>query len=210
MICRITGEVVEHREGSVVLATGDICYDVAVPTVVQFALRQLSDTRVTLHTIQIFEGNASIGNLTPKLYGFLSENERAFCQLLTRVKGVSLRKALRAFAVPLAEIATAIERGDERFLTGLPELGKKTASQIITELKGRVSELAGAPAGMEEQQPRELNNAQQLALEILTQWGERPIDAQRWVVKAVEADISLVEPDAIVKAVYRIKQTVRT
>ncbi|MGE3182271.1 MAG: helix-hairpin-helix domain-containing protein, partial [Phycisphaerae bacterium] len=137
------------------------------------------------------------------------ESERAFCQMMTKVKGVSLRKALRAFAVPLPEIAAAIERGDERFLAALPELGKKTAATIVAELKGKLALLAGAERGAAEQAPRQLSDAQQVALEILVQWGERPFDAQRWITEAVEADATLEQPDAIVKAVYRIKQTVR-
>jgi hypothetical protein len=53
----------------------------------------------------------------------------------------------------------------------------------------------------------EMTDAQRVALEILVQWGDRRADAQRWIAAAVERDPALAEPDAIVRAAYRARET---
>lgn len=206
MICRLTGRVVEIAENRVVLAVGEICYEVWVSGAAAIALAQAgAETLVTLATLQVFEGNAAIGSLTPRLYGFRSPAEREFCQMLTRVKGVSLRKALRAVAIPVAEFAAAIERGDVKLLTSLPEVGKKSAQQFISDLREEVRAfMVGEPVSAAIDQP-DLTDPQRLAIQILVQWGDRPADAQRWVRAAVEQEPTLAEPDAIVAAAYRMK-----
>ena len=206
MICRLTGRVVDVQENRAVLAVGDVCYEVWVSGAAAVGLAQGGpEASTTLYTLQIFEGNAAVGSLTPRLYGFRSPAEREFCQLLTRVKGVSLRKALRALAIPVGEFAAAIERGDVKLLTSLPEVGKKSAQQFISDLRDEMPRfMTGEPVSAAIDQPA-LTEIQRLAIQILVQWGDRPADAQRWVRAAVEQEPTLAEPDAIVAAAYRVK-----
>jgi hypothetical protein len=67
---------------------------------------------VVLHTIHYVEGDPSHGVQTPRLVGFLSETDRDFFRVFTTVKGIGMRKALRALARPVAEIAAAIQNKD--------------------------------------------------------------------------------------------------
>ncbi len=204
MICRLSGQVLSVGEEGVVIDLGGVSYEVMVPGSALARLQQSVGGQVTLFTLQYFEGNPAGAHLVPRLIGFLCEADRAFFNLLTRVRGISHRRALRIMSIPVPQIAEAIERGDLRLLTGLPEVGKKVGGQIVSELQGKLGrflEPSGAPAP-----PAELTEAQRVALEILVQWGDRRAEAQRWVAAVVSADPTLTEPDAIVRAVYRLKQ----
>jgi holliday junction DNA helicase RuvA len=204
VICRLTGRVVEVRENATVLETpGGVCYEVLVPAASSADLQRLAGNEVTLFTIQYLDGNPAVGHLVPRIIGFLSETDRAFFNEFIKVKNVGMRKALRAMSVPVHHIAAGIENGDERFLATLPEVGKRTAAQILAQLRGQVQRFC-APAAV----PLPigaLTAAQRVALEILVQWGDRRADAQRWIAAAVEADPTLAEPEAIVRAAYRMK-----
>lgn len=207
MIARITGQVLEVADESVIIDVGGIGYEVMAPASSLTELGAHRGQTLTLHTIQILEGNPAVGNLAPRLLGFLTTDEREFFKLFTRVKGISHRRALRAMCLPIAQIAAAIEHGDARPLTALPEVGKKMAAAIIAELQGKMQPFVlAAPRGVPTAAP--LSDVQRVAVEILVQWGDRRLDAQRWVSAAVDADPKLDTPDAIVRAAYRVKERV--
>ena len=207
MICRIIGRVAAVGEQAVVLEVGNIAYEVFVARSSLPDLQRLIGNDVTLFTMQYLDGNPTVGSLVPRLVGFLSEVDREFFNELVKVKGLGIRKALRAMSVPGSQIALAIENGDERFLSGLPEIGKRTATHVIAHLRGKVQRFvtpAAAPTPV-----AELTSAQKIAMAILVSWGDRRADAQRWIAAAVEARPDLVEPDEIVRVAYRIKQGVQ-
>ena len=120
-----------------------------------------------------------------------------------KVKNVGMRKALRAMSLPSHQLAAAIESGDDRTLSTLPEIGKRTAAQIIAQLKGKLTRFVtqGAPLAP----VAELNQPQRLALEMLVTWGDREADAQRWLSTVALEHPDLTEPDQLVKAAYRVK-----
>lgn len=84
------------------------------------------------------------------LYGFVEPEERAMFRLLITVSGVGPKVALGMLsrATP-ADIALYLRTGDEKALSGLPGIGKKSAARLIVELGKRVpdSALAAAAAG---------------------------------------------------------------
>jgi Holliday junction DNA helicase RuvA len=203
MICRLTGRVVSIGEQAALVEVGGLCYEALVPASSLPDLERLVGEEVTLFTIQYFEGNPTGTHMVPRMIGFLRETDREFFNTFTKVKGISIRKALRAMAVPPHQLAAAIEHGDERMLSTLPEIGKKTAQQIIHDLRGKVVRFlaeTAAPTPV-----HEMTDAQKVALEILVQWGDKRADAQRWITAAVENDKTLGKPEDIVRAAYRIK-----
>lgn len=209
MIVRLSGQVASVGENSLVLLAGDVGYEVFVPAVFAARLVSQPEARVSLHTLQLLEGNAAVGHLTPRLYGFPSAAERDFAQLLTKVKGISLRKALRMMSLPLAELAGAIHRADTRLLVSLPDIGKKTAAELVNLLRDLMPPYLSGAAPDASETPRELSQAQRVALELLLSWGERPVEAQRWIAEALEQQPALHEPDEIVSAAYRVKLRTR-
>ena len=204
MIYELTGRVRSVTPDAAVLDAPPLAYEVLVPGSAAADLQRLIGNEVRLFTLFFLDGSLATGSLVPRLVGFLSEAERAFFHLLCRVKGISTRKALRAMSVPVHQIASAVEHGDERMLTTLPEIGKRTAALMVTELRGKLQAFI-APTARPTPEAA-LTDAQQVAVEILVQWGDKRADAVRWVASAVVAEPGLAQAEDIVRAAYRVKQ----
>jgi len=162
---------------------------------------------ITLYTIHYFEGSAMGGNLFPRLVGFLEEDDRSFFSELIKVKGMGYRKALRACAQPVRQIASAIESGDIRALSSLPEVGKRTAEQLVVTLRGKLNRFSWAQG--QDRGPIEpggsLNQIQREALEVMVQLGERRNEAIELIEKVCRVNPDLKDTAQIVEAVYRRK-----
>lgn len=75
------------------------------------------------------------------LYGFSSEDAKKLFLKLISVSGIGPKSALAIMAAEDNEaLADAIEQGEVKYLTKFPGVGKKTASQIILDLKGKMKE----------------------------------------------------------------------
>lgn len=73
------------------------------------------------------------------LYGFKHTDEKMLFSKLLSVSGIGPKGALAVIgSVNVTEFAAAIEREDEKFLTSFPGVGKKTARQMILDLKGKL------------------------------------------------------------------------
>lgn len=76
------------------------------------------------------------------LYGFRTREERALFMKLLNVTGIGPKGALAILASGQPEqVVNAIEEEDEKFLTKFPGVGKKTARQMILDLKGKLQDL---------------------------------------------------------------------
>jgi holliday junction DNA helicase RuvA len=80
------------------------------------------------------------------LYGFQSRKERDLFLKLLNVSGIGPKGALAivAFGQP-EQVIHAIEQEDEKFLTKFPGVGKKTARQMILDLKGKLDLFIDSP-----------------------------------------------------------------
>ncbi|MFM9958666.1 MAG: Holliday junction branch migration protein RuvA [Phycisphaerales bacterium] len=132
---------------------GPLAYEVMLPAASAEALTGKVGQRVTLRTFQYFEQQAQGASFVPRLVGFLTESDQRLFELLTKVKGLGVKRALRAMAAPTGDIAAAIANADVNALKALPEIGKKLAETMILELKDKVGSLAfeagraGTPSG---------------------------------------------------------------
>lgn len=78
-----------------------------------------------------------------RLYGFKDKVERALFEKLLGVSGIGPKGALAILASgEPVQIVEAIEAENEALLTRYPGIGKKTARQIILDLKGKLEELS--------------------------------------------------------------------
>jgi holliday junction DNA helicase RuvA len=76
------------------------------------------------------------------LYGFPSRKDRALFTKLLGVTGIGPKGAMAILAFGRPEqVVNAIEEENEAFLVKFPGVGKKTARQIILDLKGKVQDL---------------------------------------------------------------------
>ena len=203
MIARISGRLEEVRDGAALIdASAGLCYEVLLPAHDVERLSGRLGRDVVLHTIHYLEGDPSHGAQTPRLIGFLAEEDREFFRLFTTVKGIGIRKALRALVRPMAEVAAAIQAKDARFLIALPEVGRRTAEQIIAELHGKVDRFAGRRVAAEAVQ---MPQAGVEAVAVLVQLGERRADAMALVERVLAVAPELDGPEAIIQHAYRLR-----
>ena len=137
MISRITGILIDLNTDSntVQLEVEPFVFDVMVPGYAISDLSQKIGQAITLYCLEYYESTGSMGsNLVPCKVGFPQATDKAFFQLFIKVKGIGVRKALRTLTKPLAVIAAMVEEGDAKMLATLPEIGKRTAEQVIAEL----------------------------------------------------------------------------
>lgn len=207
MIVRLTGTLIEVREEDVVVERDGVAREVLVP---HYAVGELAACRgqvVTLHTMEFLEGNHASGNLVPRMLGFLHVEDRMFFMRFVGVKGIGPRKALRALASPVREVASWIKTNDTKALARLPGIGARAAELIVASLKGKMDDFAlpeRAPVG----EAVQLSQAQRDALEVLVAWGDSRTDSERWLERAMQLHAGLDSADEWVRMAYRIKSGV--
>jgi holliday junction DNA helicase RuvA len=98
------------------------------------------------------------------LFGFPSLEQRELFRKLISVSGIGPKGALAILASGQPQhVIEAIEREDEGYLVKFPGVGKKTARQMILDLKGKLTEFFGEP--FESDVPHTLLGADDLELE---------------------------------------------
>lgn len=131
MISYVKGQLTTLDEGSVIIETNGIGYEVLCANPYDF--QEAMNKEVKVHTYHyIREDNQS-------LYGFKKkEDKQLFAQLLN-VSGIGPKGALAILGtVSVPEFVSAIEQEDDKYLTKFPGVGKKTARQMILDLKGKL------------------------------------------------------------------------
>ena len=148
MISRIEGVLVDVVDGvaEVRVAGSGLVYEVLVPACDAGDLMMRQGKEIAFVTLHYFESQGQGSHFVPRLIGFSSREQRDFFELLTTVKGIGNRKALRAMQVSHGRMAEAIAAGDAKFLSTLPELGKRTAESTIVELKGKLDPFLKDPS----------------------------------------------------------------
>jgi Holliday junction DNA helicase RuvA len=207
MIARIEGKLLKLDSGTALVQVGAIAYELMLPGYCVTALSDKIGSDITLCTMEYYEGTLGSGNLIPRIIGFLSPAERDFFTKFISVKGIGIRKGLRSLSIPIANIAAAIENGDDKTLQALDGVGKRMAQQIIAELKGKLQSFA---AGAESVRATEamFKPFQIEALEILIAWGEKRNEAMELVELACQRHPDINSAEALVPLVYRLKQGV--
>jgi Holliday junction DNA helicase RuvA len=206
MIARIEGKLVKLDTETALVQVGPVTYEVMLPGYCVSALSDRVGSDIALCTMEYYEGTLGGGNLIPRMIGFLNSAERDFFTKFTSVKGMGIKKGLRALSIPIANIAGAIESGDEKMLVSLPAIGQRMAQQIVAELRGKlqVFALGAEPA---KAQPA-FRPFQAEALEILVAWGEKRNEAMELIQLACERHPDVTTAEALVPLVYRLKQGV--
>ncbi len=205
MIAAITGELTHIDEDRVQVQCGPMLYDILVPASDIESLRAMRGTSITLHTIFDLEGDATRGGLTPRLIGFIRAIDKEFFQLFITVKGIGPKRALRALVHPTGEIAQAIENKDTRYLVQLPEVGKRTAEQIVAELAGKAKSFAighiaegGKPISSRPQ-------VEQTAIEGAIALGIPRGDAERLLDRAQQGGAKLDSTELLLREMLRLR-----
>ena len=135
MISSIQGILEARGEDWVDVAIGGVSVRAMVPASAMSGLGPIGGP-VRLFTHLIVRDENII------LYGFRSAEEKAAFLALIGVSGIGPRLGLVVLSVLTpANLVEAIEEGDAAALSRAPGVGKRSASRIIVELKGKLDEL---------------------------------------------------------------------
>jgi Holliday junction DNA helicase RuvA len=215
MIDRVRGKLESVDGTRVLLAMRDgLVLELLCPAFFALRLQGTTGNDITLFTMLYLEGQGQGSSYEPRLLGFGSSQERAFFETLTSVSGIGNRKALRAMAHEPGVIARAIIDKDAKFLSTLPEIGKRMAERLITELDGKVEAFAaGAPVGTASLSQRSkieiksavagLGPAAEDAVTALMTLGQQRGEAEQAVALALQrAEKPIGDVNGIVAAVF--------
>ncbi|WP_404329398.1 Holliday junction branch migration protein RuvA [Mesobacillus maritimus] len=118
----------------IVVDNGGVGYQIHTPNPFAFTKQMGSE-------IQIFTFHYVREDLMA-LYGFQSREEKALFIRLLNVTGIGPKGALAILASgEPQQVVQAIENEDEAFLVKFPGVGKKTARQMILDLKGKLQDI---------------------------------------------------------------------
>ncbi len=132
MIAFLEGKIAEKAGGRVVVSVNGTGYEVLVPASTAGKLPPVGRPARVLTRLHVRD-DAMV------LYGFASQDERAFFDLLVRVNGVGPKVALSILSVLQADaLRRAVAAGDVAALTVVPGVGKKVAQRVILDLKDRL------------------------------------------------------------------------
>jgi Holliday junction DNA helicase RuvA len=172
LISSVSGIVEAVGADWVDVSIGGITLRVSVPGSTAGGVGAAGDA-VRLHTsLQVREDSLT-------LFGFLTDDERHTFDTLLGINGVGPRLALAVLSrFAPSSLAAAVDAADTAALSTVSGVGKRTASRIILELKGKLDlDWGGAPAG-----PLDAD-----ALDALVALGYSDTEARR-ALAAVPAD----------------------
>lgn len=129
----IIGQVKRVTHEYIVLEQNQIGWCIYTPNPFIFQITE-DDQRVYIH-MHVREDNQ-------QLFGFKTIDQRELFRKLLQVSGIGPKGALAILASGNpSQVISAIESEDEAFLVKFPGVGKKTARQMILDLKGKLGSL---------------------------------------------------------------------
>lgn len=131
MIAYIRGQLTAIQDESVIVDVQGVGYEIICPN--PFAFHSSVNEEVLINTYHYVREDTQV------LYGFRNGDEKYLFTKLISVSGIGPKGALAILAgVDIPGFVAAVEREDDKFLTAFPGVGKKTARQIILDLKGKL------------------------------------------------------------------------
>jgi holliday junction DNA helicase RuvA len=132
MISFLQGQLIPQNEDTVIVNVRGVGYEVWVSNQTMATLAGLTQVQVWIHT--------HVREDILQLFGFVQKAEKDLFLSLVKVNGIGPKVAMKILSgAPLNSIVQMIEDSDVRGLSKLPKVGKKTAEQIILELKGKLA-----------------------------------------------------------------------
>lgn len=163
MIGHLEGTVTAIRAGFIILSAHGVGYKVAITK--DSLARLVQGSHTALFTYLAVRENAL------DLYGFESERDQHFFELLLMVSGIGPKSAIAILDIADVEtLRSAIAQGNAGYLTSVSGIGKKTAEKIIVELKDKV--------GLGDEGASGVMKGDQEALEAMRALGYSPSEAR--------------------------------
>ncbi len=140
----IKGRITRVTPEYITVEQGGIGYQVITPNPYAFHADEEKQVFTHLH----------VREDVMQLIGFQAPEQRELFRKLITVSGIGPKGALAILAGGMtAQVVAAIEAEDEKFLVRFPGVGKKTARQIILDLKGKLDGVTDEVVFMTETDP---------------------------------------------------------
>ncbi|WP_164668495.1 Holliday junction branch migration protein RuvA [Virgibacillus doumboii] len=155
MIAYIKGILTAIQDDAVIVDVQGVGYEIvcANPFVFQAEL----NNEIKINTYHYVREDTQV------LYGFKNEDVKYLFIKLISVSGIGPKGALAILgSVDVNGFVEAIEREDDKFLTSFPGVGKKTARQIILDLKGKLTSMVTVSAEGDSNQPSSQGTSEEL------------------------------------------------
>ncbi|MFA5260808.1 MAG: Holliday junction branch migration protein RuvA [Candidatus Omnitrophota bacterium] len=201
MITKISGQLVEKKNNSLIIEVEGIGYEVLVPYSILQRVGVSAGDRVelmTYHYIQIGPGGGF-----PYLVGFLNEVERDFFLQFIKVSGIGPRAAVKALNKPISEISDAIDRGDLQYLKSLPGIGLQRAKEIVAKLQGKVGRFGLLQDKCEKEPARAVPDWQEEVLAVLMQLQYKKPEAMAMIDKALQRCPQISDAEQLINEIYK-------
>ncbi len=174
MIRSLEGLVASHADSSLVLTVHGVGYLVHTNAIRH---NYAVGDQVIVHTHLAVRENAL------DLYGFRTEKELEYFELLLTIPKIGPKSALQILTQADPDlIATAVVLNDAEHLHTVSGIGKKTASNIVTALAGKI-DLATTPHITDLNPNIQLSSAQTDAIDALITLGYDQKEARTHVLK---------------------------
>jgi Holliday junction DNA helicase RuvA len=132
MIAGLDGILEQLNPDSAIIKVSGVSFQVHTPASTLSRLGSIGD-RVHLHTYLHWKEDSTA------LYGFTSPQELDLFKMLIAVSGVGPKSALSMLSsLTPDDLASAIISSNVDLITQAPGIGKKTASRVILDLKGKL------------------------------------------------------------------------
>ncbi len=139
MIGSLRGKLTAKQAPQIIIECEGVGYEVETPMSTFLDLPALGEN-LFLHTHLLVREDAQI------LYGFASEQERAFFRTLLKISGVGAKMGLAILsAMSVADFQRCVEYEDAASLVKIPGVGKKTAERLIIEMRDKIDTSSVAP-----------------------------------------------------------------
>ncbi|MCL1630498.1 Holliday junction branch migration protein RuvA [Sporolactobacillus sp. CPB3-1] len=170
--------------GGIVIEQSGIGYRIICPNPFSYQPQINQETKVYLY--QYVREDANI------LYGFQTREERELFVRLLSVSGIGPKNALAILAAgDPDEVIRAIETENVNYLTRFPGIGRKTAGQIVLDLKGKLQEFSVHPtAGEADDTKVRIEHALSEALDVLSMLGYSERELRKILPQLKKQDLS--------------------
>lgn len=153
MIAYIKGRLHTIQEDTIIVDVTGIGYEIICPN--PFVFQSSLNDELFVYTYHHVREDVQ------QLFGFKDEEEKYLFTKLISVSGIGPKSAIGILgSVQVPDFIAAVETEDEKYLTQFPGVGKKTARQIILDLKGKLTSMLSVeePTQQTEVPQQQLNN----------------------------------------------------
>ena len=193
MIAYLRGTVLVKQAGQIILETGGVGYELAVPLSVLERVHEGQEAALFVHHAVRDDGHF--------LYGFHTLEQRSWFRELIRVSGIGPKIALLILSgFDVEMLAQTVRAQDSAALVKLPGVGKKTAERLLIELNDRVARL---PVGVASSQGIIRPASAKLdAEEALVALGYKPAEAAQLIERVGDDD---ADTDTLIRRALQLK-----